>query len=350
MSVTIPVTDTDLFFSPGFYSNGGGSILSNNIKSGSTQADCNNPGNEIITNFSGGELKLNVDVSPQTGAGFAPTDYPQIAYSIDGGAYTKYQLQSTDTQITLATGLGAGIRRLEVFFIGIRYNLYPRWSNPTAILRVTGLELATGEDISAPTLRPKRAIIYGDSNTEGHEAVAAGVTVANQDARQTYAIKLATDYLNAQAAIVGFAEQGIENAGSVGSLVDNWDFFKAGYSRLDGNGSFLTSYDYILCDHGINDTTDITSSLTTLIGLWRAASSPTTKIFILVPHGGNKASQLAAAVVASGDTNTFLINTGVSVYDTNGSHLSILGHTNYGTGLGTLIQPYVVPRIGWLRA
>lgn len=350
MPATIAVTDAGVFFSPyNWYSDGAGVLQSNNVHASSTYAKSNTPGAYLKTSFSGTSCKVNVDVTPLTGGSVAAGDYPAIGYRVDGAAQTRYQLLSSDTQITVATGLASGSHTLQIDFLGVMWNTKDRWTTPVMVLKVTGLELDTAASVTAPRL-PGRMVVFGNSNTEGHEAVAAGVSVAHQDASVSYARLLAT-LLHCEVGIVGFAGQGIDTAvgtANVPALTAAWNLYAAGQSRLVA-GRLSPDPDYLVCNHGINDSGDITTSATSLISAWRTAA-PTAPILITVPWTGVKVSQFTAAVAAAADANTYLLNTGVTSYGSNGTHLSTAGHSTYATDLFALAPAVALGRFSGVFA
>src|SRR5207253_6713311 len=72
---------------------------------GSSWAQTSNCGPYFKTTFSGTACFLTIDVSPLTGGSVSAALYPTIRYSVDNGAYTDFQLTSSTTQVTLASGL-----------------------------------------------------------------------------------------------------------------------------------------------------------------------------------------------------------------------------------------------------
>jgi len=328
--VTITVADADVFFSP-----------YNWYKSGSTYALTNTPGAYIKTRFTGTSFKLNVDVSELTGASTSAGDYPRILYSVNGGAWTSRLLTSADTQITLATGLADSTHNIEITFAAVAWASEDRWTTPVMALKITGFEVDTGKDVATPTTFAGRMLVYGDSHTEGHEALAAGVSVTNQDASQAFPILLARAF-ECEVGIIGFAGQGYTAAiGSNHNLVDveaAWDEYYSGQSRLSG-GLLDPAPDYIVTSHGTNDSGasdgDVTTAVENLIGAWRTAA-PDATIFVALPPALIKESAIRSGVTNAADANTFVIDHGealnVGRYY-NGDHLSVRGHAWYGAAL-----------------
>ncbi len=338
-SVTIAsVNDPNWFFSPyNWYSDGAGSLAANNIRASSTLAWSNNPGAYFKTVFSGTSCSLLVDVSGFVANSVAAGDYPAIKYSVDGGGFTRYLLLNTDTQVTLATGLSAGPHTLVVYFVAIGVST-DRWVTPVAIFSVSGLRLDSGAVLTAPTLLPRNIIIYGDSITEGEEVLAAGFLPINQDAQDAYSAALSAVCRNGEYGNIGFSGTGYTAGGNGGApvLTAGWNLYATGKSRLVST-ILSPAPDIILCDDGINDgATDITTTVTAMIGSWRTAA-PLAHIVIMVPWSGNHATQIAAGVTAASDANAFAINTGNTSYNPSGSHLSVLGQSQYEGDLCPLV-------------
>ncbi len=312
--VTILVNDTNWFFSPyNWYVNGSTSALSNN------------PGAYFKINFTGTSCLMNVDVSVLVANSELALRYPAIIWTVDSGAFTRYQLQSTDTQLTLATGLSAGTHTLLLYFVGAWY-LGDRWNTPVEALIVDSLVLDGGAASAAPTKFSDYMIVYGDSQTEAQEVLASGVVVGDQDASLSHG-QLEALALQCEVGIVAFASQGVDGGAGGGAnvpaLTSSWDFYFSGQSRLSG-GLFTPAPKYILSVMGQNDGGNIQASYTSLIAAWRAAA-PSAKIILGSTANQTHAAQMQAAVVASGDANAFWapINDDelVGAY-INGGHLS----------------------------
>lgn len=340
-STTIPVTDTNWFFSP-----------YNWLKSGSTYAQTNTPGAYFKTKFAGTSCTVDVDVSPLTAASVSPADYPAISYSVDGGAYTRVQLTSATTTVSVATGLADENHTITLIFVGADWDTYDRWNVPTMVLRVTGLTLDTGKALSAPTLYAGRAIVYGDSNGEGYEALAGGVSVANQDASKAWPLLSGWSML-CEVGVVSFAGQGYTVAVSganVPALTSSWDLYSSGQSRLSA-GLLSPAPDYILCGMGQNDSgaSDgaVSTAVASLISSWRTAA-PSAKIAIVLPANLTKESAIRTGVTNAADGNTVVVDIGYDFFTENAnyhnnSHLSVIGHRIYAAFISSVVYPVLIP-------
>jgi hypothetical protein len=333
--VTVSVTDANLFFSP-----------YNWQLSGSTYAQSNNPGAYLKTKFTGTSVKLNVDVSPETGDSVSSGNYPAVEYSVDGGAFARYQLTSADTQIALATGLSAGTHTLEVHFVGVMWNTNDRWTTPVMVLRLTGLEIDHGASTAAPSLKSRRILILGDSEGEGHEVLASTVSVAHQNARLAYPALLGVaGKFNAEYGTVAFAGQGYTatGGGNVPVVGTAWDHYWSGASRLSGGLLSPVPYAVVSC-HGRNDsgavdgtvTTDIASIITAI----RVAAGASALIFVCQSTDRVKPTAMQQGVTDSADAKAYWVDTGTDYLASfaSGSHLSQLGQLEYVNGLWDVIS------------
>jgi hypothetical protein len=101
--------------------------------------------------------------------GCPASSMPVVEYSIDEGPYHVVQLTRTDEVYTLRLCEGldrSASHRLEVWFraADLAQN---RWRASTTHLRVAGISLDAGGSLLPCTARPRKAIGFGDSITEG---------------------------------------------------------------------------------------------------------------------------------------------------------------------------------------
>lgn len=329
------VNDANLFKSPSGWRT-----------SGSTYTQTTNPGCYLKFKTTSTFIGLAVDVTPLTGGSVSALDYPTILSSVDNAAYTRTQITSADTTITLGSGLAASAHEVEVIFVACDIDSYDRWTTPVMALRVTGIVVDTGATLAAPTLLSGRAICYGDSGSEGVEILASGQTAVNQDASQAYPYHL-MNALACEGSIIAFAGQGFTIAPTVFSAAVNvvdleasWDLYSAGQSRLTG-GLFVPAPDYILCTEGFNDNSQgasgasVQTAIVNLIAAWRTAA-PLAKIFFCAPVDRSEASNINAAIVTSGDKKTYILDPSEDFYIAkykNGNHNSVRGHARIAAAM-----------------
>ena len=330
--VTVPVTDIGVFFSP-----------YNWRLSGSTYAQTNNPGAYAYLNFTGTSVKLLVDLTPNSSGGESAGNYPAILYRVDTGAWSRYQFASTDTAVSLATGLAAGSHTLEAILVAAWY-LDNRWSAPpTSVLRVTGFQIDAGATTSAPAVASGRVLVYWDSQGEGQEALGVGVTIADQDA--SWSASHLIGRALGEVGVVAFSSQGYlaTGSGNVPALSGAWNHYDSANSRLVS--SLLSpAPDWIFSFHGQNDAgqTDaaVTAAVQSQITAWRAAA-PSAKIAICAGPNLAKASAIQTAVTNAADAKCKIITTGTNYLGAqsgagtfnNDVHLSHRGHANYAAAI-----------------
>jgi lysophospholipase L1-like esterase len=294
--VDVAIDDAGLYLSPYSW-----------FVSGTTYAQASNGGSYLRLGFTGSTVKLKVDVTPLTGGAVAAGNYPSIAWTVDDAALTTRQLLSTDTTISLTTGLAAGSHTLRVWIEAVS-RTPDRWTTPVNVVRVTGLQLAAFATTSAPTLRTRRAVIYGDSIVEGYLAVDGTTSSA------TMAFALAVlAALDAEGGVIGWPSQGWGRAGdsnvptfhTVGTATSQtWDKHYAGQTRLAA-GLFSPAPDYVVVLHGINDVVGAVSDATVTAAAndWLAAvrtAAPNAYIFLVIPPGGQKKAALTATTRTDG--------------------------------------------------
>ena len=328
---TAAVTDANLFFSPyNWHSDGTGAMQGNNIQAGSTAAQTTNPGAYLkfgLTAVANGVATLLLDTSPLNG--ITAANCPTLAVSLDGQAFTAPLLAyaTGTTRLTISNNLPAGSHTVEIYFRSVTLSsstaMGDRWTAPAGVVKVTGLELdGKGSATAAPTLRGKRVLVFGDSITEGADAVGSANANADQDATQTYA-QLVARALDAEVGVVGYSAQGW-TAGGYGNVPrffdpvtpanSAFDHYSAGVSRLIG-GAFAPAPDRILVLHGKNDAAATDANVTAAVAGWITAAradAPATQIAVVVPFDGTKRSAVAAGVAQANDSRTTLIDLGAA--------------------------------------
>lgn len=318
----IAVNDAGLFWSPYTWR-----------ISGSSFAESNNTGAYLRTVFTGTSVTLSVDVSNLTGASTTALKYPAIKYRVDGGSWSRTQLSSSSTDVSLATGLSDSSHNLEVVIAGLAFDI-DRFTTPVSALKITGLKLDNGKAVSLPTLRTNRVLVFGDSNTEGLEILAAGTTVANTDSVQAWPYLIARP-LDAEVGVVAFASQGYISGlvgANTGSFSANWDLYSTGNSRLV-SGLLSPAPDTIIINHGDNDpdTDSTTTGIIAVLGELRTAA-PLAKIVVCVPVNLELESRIRSAVTSVGDANTVVCDPSEIILQNdyaNSAHMNTLGHAIY---------------------
>jgi hypothetical protein len=337
---TISVTNADLQFSPyNWYSNGSGTLQSNNILPSSTFARSNNPGSYLKFNINStvgasvsgsGAVFLELDTTP---VHTLQANYcPQIAVNVDGGAWVVYQLVYSASTVTVpvAWGLATGNHSVLIAFIGItqNVNLSPafgdRWNNLTTAsqcVKITGIALDSGSSLIAPTVYTNNMLCYGDSFTEACDSTYVlpelPFTVNTQDATLGFA-NLIGNALACEVGIVGFGGQGYESMGSgnVPVFSGSYNLYSAGFSRLlGGSGTILEPPPNYICTFmGANGTT-VASDVSTMLANIRTIA-PNSKLFTCINIDQSAVAAIESGVSSYKTANTsdvsFIINTGMS--------------------------------------
>jgi hypothetical protein len=252
-----------------------------------------------------------------------PEAMPVVEYSIDGGQFQAVQLTNRDklAALPVASKLDKGTpHRVEFYFRSSR--LWPdRWGSSATHLRLAGLVLDEGGSLVRCPARPKRAIGFGDSITEGVCSEGLCPYYSNlmlNNARVTWFPVVATA-LDCEYGQLGSGGQGMLKPMALPPLPQSWDRFDAAASRLT-DGRLLPEPDYVFCCMGTNDfqgegperkQMDITAAyLTWLVSVRKAC--PTAWVFCVTPPIGWHTREVAAAVASrnsAGDRRVFVIDT-----------------------------------------
>jgi lysophospholipase L1-like esterase len=369
----IPVTDANLFFSPyNWQSDGAGAKQANNINASSAFAQSNTPGAYVkctINATTAGYATLLLDTSPLNG--ITAGNCPQVACSVDGQAFANQLLAyaTGTTRLLLVGNLSAGNHTVLIYFRSVTLNasnaMGDRWNTPASVVKITGLELdGKGSATTSQTLHSKNMLVYGDSITEGADAVGSSNNNADQDSTQTYAQLLAAS-LDTEIGIVGFSAQGwtISGYGNVPKFCDpttpansTFDKYFSGASRL-ASGALTPTPDYIVVLQGTNDAaqsaTDasVTSTVTAFLGAIRA-DAPSAKVFLTIPFAGGKRSAITSGFNAVSDSNSYLIDLGAAIQPTlstggvntnDGIHPNVRGHATFAALLTNQLRQLVSP-------
>ena len=181
---------------------------------------------------------------------------PVVEYSIDGGQFQAVQLTRQDklAALSVAGKLDKDVpHRVEFYFRSSR--LWPdRWGSPATHLRLAGLVLEAGGSLLPCPARPKRAIGFGDSITEGVCSEGLCPYYSNlmlNSARVTWFPVVATA-LDCEYGQLGSGGQGMLKPMALPPLPQSWDRYDAATSRLT-EGRLVPEPDYVFCCMGTND-------------------------------------------------------------------------------------------------
>jgi hypothetical protein len=318
------------------------------------RAEATMPGAYVKAAFRGSTaVRLLVDGAANSGCPAA--SMPVVEYSVDGGAFKAVQLARTGAvyPLPLAEGLsGNAAHRFELYFRAA--GLGPdRWGSSAVHLRIAGIELDSHASLLPCPLRPKKAIGFGDSITEGVCVEGLCPYYSNllmNNARVTW-FPIVCAALDCEYGQLGSGGQGVVKPMSLPPLPQSWDRYDAAASRLTG-GLLLPEPDYVFCCMGTNDfqgegpnrkQLDIAAAYNGWLAALRK-SCPHAMFFCVTPPFGWHAKEIAAAVAArnrQADQKVYLIDTaplkggfdergGASQLAPDGCHPSVYGNALLG--------------------
>lgn len=339
-SVTIPVTNTNWYFSPWTTaSDGVGGSQSNNVNAGSTLTVWNGDGAYFKTVFTGTSATLNI-VAPS--AGNCAT-----AWTVDNGPVQTSNITSGST-VALATGLAAGNHTLFFAFIS-QTSTADNWGSsgaPAQSLIITGLVLDNGATVNAPTgsvaVNTQTLLWFGDSITEYNPT--DGYCTHNFPA-------IISNALTSEYGQVGWSSQGwsVAGTGNVPAFPNTWSFHFSGNSRLIAS-KLSPIPSAIFINEGTNDgATNIQAITVTTLTAIRAAVNTSTPVVIIQPFGQFQQANLQAAITTLTDPYIYYVNLGVpfsygltnsgaSFTSPDGLHPSTITHANLSSAILSKIQ------------
>ncbi len=310
---------------------------------GSSYALMINPGSYLKTNFSGTSAIINIDVSALVSAAVTTVNYPIVAYQIDGGSLTNVQLTPTTNAINIEH-LSSGAHTLRFVYVST-YDNTDIWNTPVAAVKVTGIMIDNGANISTPTVLPKLLRVDGDSITEGLRVIDITDKPSGNSAVLAFPHLLAS-LLNSEVTQIGYGSQGWIHAGqaNIPSYVNAADYYYNGASRLT-DGVLPNPPDYWLIVHGQNDgLSDVSASIETRMEQARIEAGSATQIFIVVPFAGADRVNITAGYTAytvahPSDHNVHLIDLGsISYTAADGVHPDAAGHVVIANALYAAIN------------
>ncbi len=278
------------------------------------RAEAAMPGAYFKATFQGTKT-LGLIVDGTTNRGCPAASMPHIEFSLDEGSFQVVPLTRTGEVYTLslAEGLDANRpHRVEIYLRAADLT-QDRWKSSIAHLRLAGLALdATGSLLPTPA-RPRRAIGFGDSITEGvggDGLFTSWQSLGVNNSRATW-LPIVCSALNCEYGQLGSGGQGMTRAIHLPPLPETWDRHDPTTSRLT-DGLLLPEPDEIYCAMGTNDyDKDITADyLRWLVAMRKAC--PHTRFFCIVPTLGVHRAEVTAAVAVrnqASDMRVHLIDT-----------------------------------------
>lgn len=339
-SITYPITNTNIYFSPfNWFSNGASGMQSNNIRGASTLGWSNMRGSYLkfrATVGVSGTISLGLNTGTLNSVNAAGC--PQIMWSVANGAWQSHTLSAGESALLLAAGLGAGTYDVFVVYRGVfitQDGQNANYNEANNRFQVTGLTVSAGGTLSPPPVRSKTMAAFGDSITEGDLSNGGPRSAVSQDASLTYGWLLA-EALDAEVGIIGFY-------GMNWAWFDStWPNYASGLSRLI-SGRLAPAPDFVTINYGENDgdpgpaASVVSATLASI-----SASAPTAKIINLIPFSGRARANLSAATLpANGyrvDLAPLEMLNGKMIWSYDGQHPNPRGHANLAALLSNKVN------------
>lgn len=313
--------DTSLaLFSPGNW----------NVQAGSASAV--NPGASFRTLFTGNSLALNFDMTGVTGS-----SVPQLIYRVNGTAWVIADIAAS-VPITIPNGMSPFPHNLLEVVFKSADAAQGRWTTLGAIVKWNGI--TGGAVLTKPAARPLSGMYFGDSITEGSNAISNGGAVTfNHAAYLTWAFHSA-ELLGAEPGIVGFGSQGIDVAGGGGvpALTASYPYVYGAVPR-----AWPTSLDYVVINMGHNDGpgSGKSASCAAILNGILAAVPSTTKIFVLRPFSGNQAASWTAGIAACNAPSRCIYVDTTGWFNTADSYDTVHPNAYAGQTMGELLNTQI---------
>ncbi|QNP69062.1 G-D-S-L family lipolytic protein [Streptomyces roseirectus] len=255
-----------------------------------------NSGSRLRFRFTGTTVHALFDVGSVT----VPA---QVYVSVDGGPRQRHAIDRTDLAIT-ARGHGPHTVELSVKDVFSRAN---RWVPPLATgVTLTGLK---GRIVPQRPLPERRFVFYGDSITQGVNALCGDNSTSDcADATAAYPT-LVADALHARLTQVGFGRQGVIQTGN-GGVPDAGAAY--GWNYAGSPASSDRRADVVVVNQGANDVAyggeEFRAAYRAyLIRLRQAA--PHARVLAMRPLNGAHAADVSAVVAELADPRIEFVDT-----------------------------------------
>lgn len=249
--------------------------------------------------FGGASCTLNFDV---TGIQYT---IDALEYRVDGKDWV-YATLAASVPITIPAELATpstGKHLLEVRINFFSFN-NTRWTDPIEGVKLTGVILESGKALEKPQARHYKIMAYGDSITEGWKSLPDKQMI---NSRHSYAVVMA-EFLGAELGVAAFAGQGFLNGGNgyIPAFTETYNKLYPGKDRV-----FTEAPDIIMINmgtNGANGQATIDAAVTVINSLLSMTPS-TTKIAVLRPFNGARATELQNAVATVNSSRVSYIDT-----------------------------------------
>ncbi len=318
--IRIPIDASDFLLAPYVWKHSG--------KGSTARIEAAMPGAYVSAVFNNA-MDIRLILSGEANSGCPASAMPMIDFSVDFGPFVAHQLSHAGHEyvLPLCDGEDApALHRIDVYFRSARLSK-ERWDSSTYNLRIAGFDVNDGASTIPAPRRPKTAIGFGDSITEGvysdhvrrEENDAYYTRLEHNNARTTW-FPLVCSALGCEYGQLGSGGQGmLIRHLQMPPLTDTWDKYGKDDSRLVG-AKLLPEPDYIFCAMGTNDAVAdsgpsgkrdlVDAYLGWLVSVRRAC--PASRVFCIVPPLGLLAEEVARVVSIAnerGDRKVHLIDT-----------------------------------------
>lgn len=230
-----------------------------------------------------------------------------MAYSIDGGAYTKFSVSGGRTKYTLATGLTNGNHTVDLITV-------TESSYLGGIITFYGFDYEDGE-MMIPAKESKIIWFIGDSLTAGFGVdgsyTSGAFVLSEEDVTKTYGFKTATAF-GASYRASAISGGGVAKDANGGALLVPNRMGRALYKQADAPVYGFEAPDVIVINLGTNDfnggatTTEFITAYHTLIANLREQCPQSHIVCAIGPSFATANSAIQTVVseeIASGETN-----------------------------------------------
>lgn len=223
--------------------------------------------------FTGASCSLGFDISTTS------TPRPKMAYRVDQGPWTVFDLSSSQT-LTVPSESSAWAQHFVELRVVQTSEANSKWNPQNTAIVLNSITLASGGALTAkPALRNGPTVLwYGDSTAIGINTYSnVGDATVRGTAMQAFTV-LSLDALGVEYGLVGFGGQGYLTAGggSVPALTTTYPLLWSGQSR-----SFAEPPDYIIISEGNNDSSSPQSAMVTVLNGLLAVTPRTTTIVMM---------------------------------------------------------------------
>lgn len=277
-------------------------------------------------------IKANVDTS--INAGLAANDMPTLKVTVDDEPAAFVQFPPGAKHVTLASVSPAQHRyRLEV--IGGNQGVGDGWGGTSFQTKVDSLEFDNGATLSAPAVRPKRALILGDSNIQAYFGERSDEPYYKYvDYTLSWPGYVAAAF-DCEFGLVGVGSTGWTHPGQGGypAMPAWWEKYDAGHPR-----DLSLQPDYVWVALGANDHNSDPAKLQKIIQDWLTFARktfPAAEVFVVSPFHGENREPVTAAVAAQADAKVHLVDLGTEIQS---AIPFVIGHPTWMTGDGLHIR------------